>query len=66
MQSGGKRVVPQGEDLRRAVRWIGEQSSCNLQTIEEASRRFDLSPMDEDFLIRQFLHHRGIHAEEEK
>ncbi len=64
MQSGGNRVVPQGEDLRRAVHWIGEQSSCNLQTIEEASKRFDLSPMDEDFLIRQFLHHGGISAGE--
>jgi hypothetical protein len=50
-------VLPKGEDLRRAVKWI----SANLQEnpdqpvqplIQEAIFKFDLSPMDADFLIR--------------
>jgi hypothetical protein len=49
-------ITPKGEALRQAVRWILEQGRRDLSTIEEASRRFDLSPMDEDFLIREFLH----------
>jgi hypothetical protein len=48
-------VVPGGEDLRRAVRWISEQPACGVKTVEKASRRFDLSPADEEFLIRLFV-----------
>ena len=49
-------LLPDGEDLRRAVKWI----SGNLQTdpdqkvqplVQEAIFRFDLSPKDADFLI---------------
>ena len=48
-------IVPESDDLRRAVRWISEQGRCTLEVIEEASRRFDLSPADEEFLLRTFL-----------
>lgn len=48
-------VVPAGDDLRRAVRWISEQPGCDVKTVEEASRRFDLSPADEEFLIQHFV-----------
>lgn len=48
-------IAPQGDDLRKAVRWISEQGRCSLDVIEEASRRFDLSPADEEFLLRTFL-----------
>ena len=48
-------LFPRGEELRRAVRWISEQrredprvSLADLVT--EASRRFDLSPLEEQFL----------------
>jgi len=50
-------VLPKGEDLRRAVKWV----SANLQEdpdqpcqplVQEAVFKFDLSPMDADFLIR--------------
>ena len=50
-------VLPKGEDLRRAVKWV----SSNLQEnpdqpvqplVQEAIFKFDLSPMDADFLIR--------------
>jgi len=48
-------ILPDRENLRQAVRWISEQPKRDAQTIEEASRRFDLSPIDEDFLLRHFL-----------
>lgn len=44
-------VVPSGEGLRRAVRWIGEVGRHDLCVIDEACRRFDLSPLDEEFLL---------------
>jgi hypothetical protein len=49
-------ALPKGEDLRRAVKWV----SANLQEnpvqplqplVQEAIFKFDLSPMDADFLI---------------
>jgi len=49
-------IVPKGEALRRAVRWLGEQPEWNLFVVEEAARRFDLSPLDEAFLLREFAH----------
>jgi len=47
-------VQPRGENLRRAVRWLAEQGEVSSRTIEEAARRFDLSPADEAFLLRRF------------
>jgi hypothetical protein len=44
-----------GEALRRAVKWISEQKSYTLEGVGEASQRFDLSPVDEEFLIREFV-----------
>jgi hypothetical protein len=49
-------LLPQGEDLRRAVRWLSEQRDYSARAIEDAARRFDLSPRDEEFLLRHFLH----------
>jgi hypothetical protein len=49
-------VIPKGEDLRRAVKWV----SANLQEnadqpvqplVQQAIFKYDLSPMDADFLI---------------
>jgi hypothetical protein len=49
-------LLPDREGLRRAVRWLFfEQPKRDAQTGEEASRRFDLSPLDEEFLLRHFL-----------
>lgn len=59
-------IVPKGESLRRALRWLGEQGACTLARVEEASRRFDLSPGDEEFLIRQFVHHEGVGSPAER
>ena len=47
-------LLPEGEGLRRAVAWLAGQSVRDLATIEEASRRFNLSPLDEDFLLQHF------------
>jgi hypothetical protein len=52
-------LLPDGEDLRRAVKWI----SGNLQEypdrpvqplVQEAIFKFDLSPRDAEFLIGFF------------
>jgi len=49
-----KSILPEGEDLRKAVKWILEQGTFSIKYIEQASMRFDLSPADESFLIRHF------------
>ena len=46
-------VVPKGDALRRAVAWLAERREWTAATIEEASRRFDLDPLDEEFLLRE-------------
>ncbi len=48
-------VIPEGELLRKAVHWLGERAGHSLADIEEACRQFDLSPTDEEFLMRHFL-----------
>jgi hypothetical protein len=47
-------LLPEREELRRAVAWLVEQPSRDSGTIEQASRRFDLSPLDEQFLLNYF------------
>lgn len=46
---------PEGEAVRRAVRWIGEQRLEDPDAklphlLDEAGRRFDLTPIEEEFL----------------
>ena len=50
-------IQPQGEDLRKAVKWVFEERKHNSerdiqQIVEEASAKFDLSPKDAAFLGR--------------
>lgn len=47
-------LIPHGESLRRAVRWLDEQPHRDVATIEEAARRFDLTPAEEQFLLENF------------
>ena len=52
-------ILPEGEQLRKAVRWISEErefreNAVLSKLIEEASIKFDLSPADADFLMRFF------------
>jgi hypothetical protein len=44
--------------IKQAVKWLNEQlrdnpSADRLKLIDEASRRFDLTPLDADFLLRE-------------
>lgn len=47
-------LLPEHEGLRRAVQWLATQRPWDAKIIEEACRRFDLSPIDEKFLLRHF------------
>lgn len=58
-------VLPEGEQLRRAIRWISAQrqddpkAEKNLQKlVNEACLKFDLSPKDTEGL-RNFFFHAG-------
>ena len=50
--------MPAGEGaIKQAVRWLDDQlrdrpQADRLSLVDEASRRFDLSPADADFLYR--------------
>ncbi len=45
--------LPEHEALRRAVAWLAERGRWTPERIDEAARRFDLSPTDEAFLLRE-------------
>ncbi len=50
-------LQPEGEDLRKAVTWVLEEKKFNSEKtsqelIEEACLKFNLSPMDAEFLLR--------------
>ena len=51
--------MPEGEDIKRAIEWVSlrreetpEMPMAKL--IEEAAVQFDLSPLDEEFLMGFF------------
>ena len=49
-------VQPEGEDLRKAVKWISEERQYNpgqklAELIEKACLKFDLSPMGAEYLF---------------
>ena len=48
----GETILPEKENLRRAVRWISEQGTFSVKVVDEACLRFDLSPADAAFLLR--------------
>ncbi len=53
--------------IKQALKWIGEQLKDNpaadrTRLVDEASRRFDLTPLDADFLWRH-LAERGTKKE---
>ncbi len=55
-------AMPDGESLRQAVRWISERRRDDpklklAQAIDAASKRFDLSPAEADFLLRELAQH---------
>jgi hypothetical protein len=46
-------LVPPHEGLRHAIGWLAEHEHWTPQLIEEACQRFDLGPMDEEFLLAE-------------
>lgn len=57
---GARGLGPQGESLRRAVRWLDERvkeepGANRLKLVGEAASRFDLSPLEEDFLVGSWV-----------
>lgn len=49
-------ILPEGEELRRAVKWISAHLQENpdqplMPLVQEAVFKFDLSPKDTDFLF---------------
>ena len=52
-------VQPEGEDLRKAVKWISDERQYGdpkplVKLIEEASLKFDLSAADAAYLVNFF------------
>ncbi|MFH2012723.1 MAG: hypothetical protein ABIJ37_08510 [Pseudomonadota bacterium] len=50
-------ILPKGEDVRRAIKWISEQLQENpdqvvQKLVNKAIMRFNLSPKDAEFLIK--------------
>jgi hypothetical protein len=52
MKSGSS-LLPEHEALRRAVAWLAQRGPWTPELVDEAARRFDLSPTDEEFLLRE-------------
>ena len=46
-------LLPEHEGLRHAVAWLLERGKWTPELVDEASRRFDLSPVDEEFLLNE-------------
>ena len=49
-----KKLEPGGESLRQALRWLSDNAPVTRETIDEAARRFNLSPLEEEFLLREY------------
>jgi len=50
-------IVPEGEQLRKAVKWVSDERTEHpgaplFALIEKACLKFDLTPKDEEFLTR--------------
>lgn len=56
----GSGVAPHGEGLRRALKWLDERvreepGLDRLKLVSEAATRFDLTPLEEDFLVGSWI-----------
>lgn len=52
-------IMPEGENIRKAVRWISEERKEKgrltlAELVEDASERFDLSPKEANYLMDFF------------
>lgn len=56
-KAGG--VVPGGDAIRSALQWLSERRLADpdaprMKLIEEAALKFDLTPLDVDFLVNRW------------
>jgi hypothetical protein len=42
------------------VQWVSENREWSLESVQEVSVMFDLTPLEEQFLIDQFVRNKGI------
>ena len=59
VNEGGRGILPEGESLRRALRWLDERiredpTLDRMKLVGEASRRHNLGPAEEEFLLQQW------------
>lgn len=52
-------VVPGGDGVRQALKWLSERrladpAAPRMKLIEEAALRFDLTPLESDFLANHW------------
>lgn len=50
MTGHDRSVISHKERLGQAIKWMDQQVMDDHKVVEEACRRFDLSPADEEFL----------------
>lgn len=63
-------MMPEGEAIRRAVKWIAsmvadQPGSEPSRFVSEAILRFDLSPLDSEFLVRFYRESKAREVESE-
>lgn len=56
---GGHGPMPEGEGIRRALRWLDERvreepQASRAKLVADAGARFDLTPLEEDFLLQNW------------
>jgi hypothetical protein len=64
MASGEERMAAGEAPIKQAVTWIDDQlrdqpGADRLRLVDEAARRFDLSPLDTEFLLRHLASRRA-------
>jgi hypothetical protein len=58
--TGRHKLIPDGEGFRRALRWLSDERRHDPDAVEEAAVRFNLSPVEEEFLLAEA---RRLHEE---
>ncbi len=56
----GRGVMPEGDALRRALRWLDERVKeepklDRSKLVDDAAVRFDLSPVEAEFLLTSWV-----------
>lgn len=60
MAQGSGGTMPQGEGLRRALRWLDDKvkddpRAARAKLVSEAAVKFDLTPVEEEFLLTNWV-----------